>query len=277
MKKEDLFESFDALDPELIAESENFGGNMMENRKKKSLKKSIAAVAAAAAVLIAVPNLSASAAEALGNIPVLGKIIEAVTFRDYSEEEEHRKIDLEVPEVVVDGESADEINADIEKIAEELMAEYTAAAEKEDPNISLSMNYEILNANEKYFTLKLNCFKALGGGYEWNEFYTLDRATGERLALSDLFADGADYVTPISGNILAQMKEQMAADEGKMYFLDEVNPDDNFTAIAPDQNFYLNADGELVIAFDEYEVAPGYMGTVEFTIPAAVTEAIPAK
>ena len=29
--------------------------------------------------------------------------------------------------------------------------------------------------------------------------------------------------------------------------------------------------GELVIAFAEYDVAPGYMGAVEFTIPASVT------
>ena len=33
--------------------------------------------------------------------------------------------------------------------------------------------------------------------------------------------------------------------------------------------FYLNAEGALVIVFDEYEVAPGSMGMPEFVIPAA--------
>ncbi len=32
----------------------------------------------------------------------------------------------------------------------------------------------------------------------------------------------------------------------------------------------MNENGELVIVFSEYEVAPGYMGTVSFTIPSDV-------
>ena len=36
---------------------------------------------------------------------------------------------------------------------------------------------------------------------------------------------------------------------------------------APDQNFYINDENQLVIVFDEYEVAPGSMGTPEFVIP----------
>ena len=30
--------------------------------------------------------------------------------------------------------------------------------------------------------------------------------------------------------------------------------------------FRSNDDGQIVICFDEYEVAPGYMGLVEFTV-----------
>ncbi|OJT72202.1 anti-sigma factor, partial [Clostridioides difficile] len=32
----------------------------------------------------------------------------------------------------------------------------------------------------------------------------------------------------------------------------------------------FNKNGNLVISFDEYEVAPGYMGAVEFVIPNKV-------
>ena len=45
-----------------------------------------------------------------------------------------------------------------------------------------------------------------------------------------------------------------------------------FRQIAEDQNFYFNADGDLVIVFGKYEVAPGYMGCPEFTIPLQVYE-----
>lgn len=65
----------------------------------------------------------------------------------------------------------------------------------------------------------------------------------------------------ISENIKTQMREQMVADEGVIYFLDDEDmPEFNFQSITEQTNFYFNESGELVIVFDEYEVAPGYMG-----------------
>ena len=46
------------------------------------------------------------------------------------------------------------------------------------------------------------------------------------------------------------------------------------SAIDPEQSFYWNADGDLVLVFDEYAVAAGYMGMVEFTIPQDVYSAL---
>ena len=43
------------------------------------------------------------------------------------------------------------------------------------------------------------------------------------------------------------------------------------TGITGEESYYFNENGELVISFDEYEVAPGYMGAVTFTIPLNVT------
>ena len=43
-----------------------------------------------------------------------------------------------------------------------------------------------------------------------------------------------------------------------------------FERIARDQSFYISAEGKLIISFDKYEVAPGYMGVVTFTIPTEV-------
>ena len=67
------------------------------------------------------------------------------------------------------------------------------------------------------------------------------------------------------------MKNEMKKDPQKIYFIDDdsINFDnfDNFNKIKENQNFYINAKGELVISFNEYEVSPGYMGIVEFTIP----------
>jgi len=53
-------------------------------------------------------------------------------------------------------------------------------------------------------------------------------------------------------------------------------PDENlvdpFETITGVQPFYINNNGKLVISFNEYDVAPGYMGTVEFVIPTVAIE-----
>ena len=99
-------------------------------------------------------------------------------------------------------------------------------------------------------------------------YYTSDLKTGELRAFKDLFKEGSDYITPISENIKSQMRGQMDADENVSYWLDDTEvPEWNFTSINDDTSFYINADGNLVISFNEGDVGPMSMGVVEFTIP----------
>ena len=68
------------------------------------------------------------------------------------------------------------------------------------------------------------------------------------------------------------MRAQMAADDSKMYFFESgEEAAEDFNQITGDESFYFNGNGELVRVYDEYTVAPGYMGVVEFTIPKSVT------
>ena len=134
--------------------------------------------------------------------------------------------------------------------------------------IETVIKHEVINTTDDYFTLKLMCYQAAGSGYEMDYYYTIDLKTGERLALKDLFKEGSDYITPISENIKSQMRGQMDADENVSYWLDDTEvPEWNFTSINDDTSFYINADGNLVISFNEGDVGPMSMGVVEFTIP----------
>ena len=104
------------------------------------------------------------------------------------------------------------------------------------------------------------------------KIFTIDKETGNVVSLKDLMKNKPDYITAISDNIKKQMAEQMAADDSKMYFYKTGEDSlDGFDRITGDESFYFNEKGEIVIAFDEYEVAPGYMGAVEFAIPKDVT------
>lgn len=88
------------------------------------------------------------------------------------------------------------------------------------------------------------------------------------ITLDSLFKN-KQYVDIISANIIKQMKQQMKEDSNSIYFIstEDIDP---FTKIDPNQQFYINKDHKLVISFDEYEVAPGYMGAIEFIIPTEV-------
>lgn len=284
---------------------------MSEAGKEKRMKtnqkvmRNIVAAAAVAAMFIAVPNISAKAAYAMSNIPVIGKLVEVVTFRDYKYESERQNADVEVPELIAGGtetgtdgmqtvtdteqgttadtevqenlkKTTEEINAEIQEITEEIVAVFESGLKQEDGYQDVVVKSEVITTTDDYFTLKLICYQAAGSGVEWDYFYTIDLTTGERLAMADLFVEDADYITPISENIKTQMHEQMEADDMVMYWVDdeEIPEEWNFHAITDETSFYLNENDELVIAFNEGDVAPMYMGTVEFVIPNDVTEGI---
>lgn len=260
-----------------------------EQKKKRMLRRGGAAAAAVAAFIL-LPNLSGDVAYAMGRIPVLGKLVEVVTFRNYQYESERHKADIQVPELVADDalssdknntgdtqvqenikKTTEEINAEIQKISDQIVEEFEENKKDEEGYQDVMIKHEVINTTEDYFTLKLICFQASGSGAEWDYFYTIDLKTGERLELKNLFKDGADYITPISENIKEQMRQQMKEDDMMHYWVDEDIEEMNFDSITDDTSFYINGQNQIVIAFDEYEVAPGYMGCVEFVIPDEVT------
>ena len=264
--------------------------------RKRARRKTVsirwATVAAACvALFVLLPNTSAGVAHAMSRIPLLGRLVDVVTYRDYSYEDERHNVRITVPEIVVKlpedrkevipevqenmARSAEEINAQMQQISEQLIAEFEEALQSEEGYLDMMVDSEIVSSTEDYFSLKLICYQAVGSGAEWAYFYTVDLNTGKRLSLSDLFAADADFITPVSNNIKEQMRAQMAEDSSKMYWVDSTDmPEWNFEAITEETSFYLNGDGDLVICFNEGDVAPMYMGCVEFVIPGEAVENI---
>lgn len=250
-----------------------------ESKKRAERKRIIRYAGSAAAVfaiLLILPNTSRTAAAAMQQIPVLGDFFKVVTIREYQVDEDRYQADVKVPEVVPEGvteetarqakETADAINFDIQKATDELIEEFKSSMEEfEDGYGDIMVDSEVLTDDERWFSLDLVLYQGAGSGYERHRHYTIDKTTGKRAALSELL--GEDYVETASEQIKAQMRQRMADDENQIYWIDyEEVPEWNFTSIAEDQDFYVNKDGKVVICFDEYEVAPGYMGCVEFVM-----------
>lgn len=237
-------------------------------RGPKRANRWLAAAAAALALFVAVPNVSPAAAAAMSDIPVLGAVVRVVTFRDYQYDDGHNTADVHVPELGGSG-AADEVNDQVQAFTDQLIAQFQADCEATGEGYQgLDVTSSVVTDSDTWFTLRIDATKTQASGYNFTRFYHIDKATGETVTLSDLFQPDADYVSVLSAEVLRQMEEQMAADASLSYLTDE------FTAIDPEQSFYWNADGDLVLVFDEYTVAAGYMGMVEFTIPRDVYSAL---
>lgn len=245
--------------------------------------------AAAAAIVIALPNLSPSVAYAWEKVPVLRTIVKVVVWRDYQVEEGHREADISVPQVKVKPQdqaddsvkeqlqqSAEHINATVAQMTDQIIAEFEDAL-RSDPDMqgvdSIHVGHEVVTDTDHYFCLKVWSMEVQGSGYEQDYYYTIDRQTGKEVSLADLFTDDS-YIQTISEEIKRQMREQMAADENKQYWLDDPEVEEwNFDRIAADQSFYITDRGTLVICFNEGDVAPMSMGCVSFELPADIWSA----
>jgi len=260
-----------------------------ENRKDRNRIRVTRLAATAAALVIAfisLPNMSPTIAYAMEKIPVIGQLVKVVTFRDYEYEDEHHRADVEIPELVIEVESQevrpetslentiDGIDAEIREITNELLNEFENHMREELGYKELIVKSEVLLTTQEYFTLKLSCYQGEASGYTGNYFYTIDLASGKCLQLKDVFAEDTDYINPISENIKEQMRNRMVQDENVYYWMNDEIDELNFKTITEETSFYINEKNNVVISFNQGEVAPMYIGDVEFEIPAEVLDDI---
>ncbi|MBO7689662.1 MAG: DUF3298 domain-containing protein [Clostridia bacterium] len=224
--------------------------------------------AAFLAVFLLLPNTSYPVARALSEVPVLGTVFQAVTFREYAEDLGNSELSVKTPAVSSEGPDAgaaaavsEEIDALNEAAADRFRAEHADGSYG-----ALKLDYEVLANTDRWYSVKVVQTEQGADTGTFEDYYTFDKKTGECVILSDLF-EKDEYIAHLSDSVKAQMRAQMKADEDFSYFLDSDIPEEDFDEIDPNQDFYFDKDGTLVLCFDSYEVAPGYMGPVTFRIP----------
>ncbi len=250
------------------------------------------ATAAAAFILCFTVGLNTSESFAMGmaNLPVIGTVAKVLTIRSYETTEDITTTKVEIPEVQIETANEEvanvitDVNAEIQKIVDDFTAqkyieieEYkeaflaTGGTEEEwsERTIDVNVNYEILHQSETTLSLLVDTWISWFNFQEERHFYNIDLATGKELALTDLLGDDAyEYATNF---VLQQINERIEKDpEGLIYW--GINDDDamglEFPGVTSITPFYINEAGNVVISYDKYEVAPGYMGIQEFEILA---------
>lgn len=256
------------------------GGINMSNKNStfSRMNKVVASLAASVLLMTAAVNVSPAFAKTLSEIPVVGSMIEVLNFRQYTVDEGNFQADINAPQIKgLDNENLqNSLNAKYmlegQGLYEQFMKEIEEMKKQGGGHAGVSSGYQIKTDNDTILSVGRYVVVTKASAAESIQYDTIDKQRQILITLPMLFKDDS-YVDVISENIKQQMVAQMKSGEGKVYWIEMPGEElmvEPFKEIARNQNFYINPQGKLVISFDEYEVAPGYMGTVEFVIPTEV-------
>lgn len=256
------------------------GINSTDKKNKfKRIRIAAASVAATLALVAAGVNSSPVIAETLSKVPVVGSIVKVLTFREYTVNEDKYKADIKVPSIEGLENKALEKSLNEKYLAENKRLYEGFITEMEDlkvkgidGHLGVNSGYVIKTDSDKILSIGRYVVNIVGSSTTTFKYDTVDKQKEILITLPSLFKDDS-YIESISENIKRQMIEQNKVDKNKFYWVEGIEQKaamQLFEKISKDQNFYINTESKLVISFDKYEVAPGYMGVIEFVIPTEI-------
>ena len=246
-------------------------------RRLQAARRGLTGLLAGCACFVLLVNASPTFAQAVSGVPVLGPLARVFTVAEYTAEDDGLLLDVRLPGLENNGNEAleERVNAEITTRVQALLDEAQQRAQEEwDAYLATGGNpadyapavitagYEVKYQGEGYLSFVVTVTQVRATASEQFFPYTVDLATGEDVTLRDLL--GEDWKETVN----ASVKEQIAqrSQDPDNFYWDGSNGIEGFTSVRDDQPFYLNADGNPVVMFEEYEIAPGYMGIQEFEI-----------
>lgn len=123
----------------------------------------------------------------------------------------------------------------------------------------LNVSYKLTNESSSLTSLYMDIYSFTAGahGNTLRNAYTIDNNTKDLLSLNNLFVKGYDYKKIISNEISKKISNN------SNNYLETAF---NFKGITDDSNFYIEGEN-LVIYYQQYEIAPYSLGIPEFKIP----------
>ena len=234
-------------------------------RRGNNSKRAVTSLMGLGLGVLLMLNVLPSAAEAASSL----LSVNIRTIRDLVLGWGDNSISIESPEF--EGNGADGLNSAVKNYTDEAKEKFLWYFNRRyNGYVAEDMSYTVIRDDEKYFTAQFNVTVNAGGSMIYGRWIVFDKSAGKVLELADLFKEGSDYIGVISAEIREQMIYRNEHEDSDFF----VDGDDAFTEISEDANFYIDTFDRLVIVFDEYEVAPGSMGTPRFFINSGVIEDI---
>lgn len=276
--KKDYLDTPIPLELDSVVKKALLEGQRKQIKNNNKLRKPLIAAASMAAciLLLAVSvNTMPVFADALSKVPVVGSIIEVLTLKQFTLKEDTYNANIEVPAIQglnnkeLQNSLNDKYLEENKKLYEDFIKEVEDIKAIGGAHMGVDSGYVVKTDNDKILSIGRYVVNMAGSSSTVFKYDTIDKKQEILITLPSLFQDDS-YINKISENIKEQMAQQMKDDPNKLYWIEDAFAV-NFEKINGRQSFYINQEGKLVISFDKYEVAPGYMGVVEFVIP---TEAI---
>lgn len=248
-----------------------------ERRRKRAFRRGLSTALAGCACFALLVNASPTFAQAVSEVPVLSGLARIFTVTEYQVEDEEHLIDVRLPAVENTGDAVTEerINQEISTRIQALIDEAEARAQETrdafvatggDPAefapVIIDVDYRITCQNDRYLSFVVTESETRATANQQFFAYTIDLETGAELTLEDLL--GPEW-KELANEAVREQIAQRSQDPSNAYW-DGSNGIEGFASIRDDQPFYLNAAGNPVVMFEEYEIAPGYMGIQEFEI-----------
>ena len=247
-----------------------------KNNKFNNIKYAITAMACTFFAFIFIVNVNPSFASSISEIPIIGDMAKIFTIKEIKQEDKEKLINAKIPALENTGNTElekrinYEIMLKINGILEEVnqrAAEYkkavieTGGKEEDYIPINIIIDYKVGYMSDEIVSFMILKTETLASAYTEMYFYNIDIETGKELNLRDVF--GSNYKEIIDEEIYKQIEER-SKNPDNIYFTKE---EGGFEGIGNEyQKFYINEKGRIVIVFEKYEIAPGYMGTQEFEI-----------
>lgn len=212
-------------------------------------------------------------------LPVIGAAARILTFRSYEKDEGDWKISVEIPSVEMIAKDTNGLDAALNQEIYDLCSRYAEEAaerareykkafmetggteeEWEAHDIKIHVGYEIKAQTERYLSFAVQETENWSAAGSETRYYNIDLKDYKMVTLADVL--GRDYVRIANESILRQMEDRKKKDGIAFWSGSE----GGFTGITDKTAFYMNENGNPVIVFDKYEIAPGAYGKLEFEI-----------
>lgn len=173
-------------------------------------------------------------------------------------------VTVKIPHVV--NVKDDKVKKVINKLITQAIDDFTNEFKEFDkePNtehkLIADITFQNYYSDDKIISFSINASQIMADSYLQKKFYTVDLKTGEVYNIEHFL--GSDYQNIVKKSVQQQIAENKEKYPNLMYFDEAVNN----LKITNEQPFYINKDNQVVVVFNQFEIAPGYMSLPEFII-----------